>query len=624
MTTVNSLEGVPESSSDGSAPVPFEPEPVSPDPLAALDRTAEETGGPYSLPREYHGSIGRTMFDSPSSADGTITVIVPKEKIESVPSQSMLRIKSADGKVYVAVVTAGPFAEPDGMRADSPSLVVSAVNDSIFLPNYHGRVQIEVLGEEIQGGLTTPRHRPLPNSPVFPVADDEMTQLLRSQGAVRLGVATGHPEVQIRVPSDDKSVLPRHVGVLGTTGGGKTTTVANLIGELQRADASIILFDTEGEYTTLNEEGDDPAMRVARTTRGLDVYGIPDTTVYHLVGRDAANSAHPRLRSFGLNFSTLSPWALKEILDLSDAQETRFLAAYDVTKTVLRQLGIFPAPKSQADERRALEVDELEEGWPNMTLPQVLYVAGGMTNKASGSADEPWGQTPDEFQGRWNEIKRLIAQADPKHQISWRALMARLYRLHRLGIFDRPGVAEPDYSAMLQSGNVTVVDLSDLDSPAIRNLAIAQILQSLQRHRDESYAKASTAGDSLPLAMILIEEAHEFLSAERIRQMPVLFQQVARLARRGRKRWLGLGFITQLPQHLPDEVLALINNWVLHKVQDVNVINRLRRVIPGVDEAMWRSMPAQPPGEAIVSFTHLKRPVTVSMDASPCKLRMVE
>ena len=421
MTTVNSLEGVSESSSAGSAPVPFAPEPISPDPLAALDKTAEEAGGPYTLPPELHGSIGRTMFDSPSSADGTITVIVPKEKIERVPSQSMLRIKSADGKVYVAVVTAGPFAEPDGMRADSPSLVVSAVNESIFLPNYHGRVQVEVLGEEMQGGLTTPRHRPLPNSPVFPVADDEMTQLLRSQGAIRLGVATGHPEVQIRVPSDDKSVLPRHVGVLGTTGGGKTTTVANLIGELQRADSSVILFDTEGEYTTLNEAGDDPPMQAARAARRLDVYGIPNTTVYHLEGRDTANPAHPQLRRFGLKFSTLSPWALKEILDLSDAQETRFLAAYDVTKAVLRQLGIFPAPQSQPDERRALEVDELDEGWPNMTLPQVLYVAGGMTNKASGSADEPWGRTPHEFQGRWNEIKRLIAQADPKHQISWRA-----------------------------------------------------------------------------------------------------------------------------------------------------------------------------------------------------------
>lgn len=616
MTTMKSPEG---------APPPFEPEPVSPDPLAALDKTAEEAGGPYSLPLELQGSIGRTMFDSPSSTDGTITVLLPKENIEQVPSQSMLRIKSADKKVYVAVVTSGPFAEPDGMRADSPGLVVSAVQHGIFLPNYHGRVQVEILGEETQDGLITPRRRPLPNSPVFPVPDDEMTQLLRSRGAVRLGVATGHPEVQIRVPADDKSVLPRHVGVLGTTGGGKTTTVANMIGELQKTDTAVILFDTEGEYTTLNEKGDDPAMQAARVARGLDVYDIPDTTVYHLVGRDTANPAHPQLRSFGLKFSTLSPWALKEILDLSDAQETRFLEAYDLTKDVLRQLEIFPSRDSRDDdERRALEVDELEEGWPSMTLPHLLYVASGMTDKANKRDTEPFMRPPPGFQGRWDHIKRLIVQAEPKQQISWRALMSRLYRLNRLSIFDQPEVDEPDYSEMLRPGNVTVIDLSDLESPTIRNLAIAQILQSLQRHRDESYAQASSDGVSLSLAMILIEEAHEFLSTERIRQMPVLFQQVARLARRGRKRWLGLGFITQLPQHLPDEVLALVNNWILHKVQDVNTINRLRRVIPGVDEAMWRSMPAQPPGEAVVSFTHLKRPVTVSMDAAPCKLRMVE
>ena len=34
---------------------------------------------------------------------------------------------------------------------------------------------------------------------------------------------------------------------------------------------------------------------------------------------------------------------------------------------------------------------------------------------------------------------------------------------------------------------------------------------------------------------------------ERIDKMPVLFQQVARIAKRGRKRWLGLCFVTQLP-----------------------------------------------------------------------------
>ncbi|MBP7146431.1 MAG: ATP-binding protein [Acidobacteria bacterium] len=106
--------------------------------------------------------------------------------------------------------------------------------------------------------------------------------------------------------------------------------------------------------------------------------------------------------------------------------------------------------------------------------------------------------------------------------------------------------------------------------------------------------------------------------------MPVLFQQVARIARRGRKRWLGLVFITQLPQHLPDEVLGLINNWVLHKIGDVNVVNRLRRSIGGIDESLWRHLPALAPGQAVVSFTSLTRPLLVSIDPTPCRLLMNE
>lgn len=104
---------------------------------------------------------------------------------------------------------------------------------------------------------------------------------------------------------------------------------------------------------------------------------------------------------------------------------------------------------------------------------------------------------------------------------------------------------------------------------------------------------------------MFIEEAHEFLSAERIDKMQVLFQQVARIARRGRKRWLGLVFITQLPQHLPDEVLGLINNWVLHKIGDATVVNRLKRSIGSINEALWRHVLSLAPGQAVVSFSTL-------------------
>jgi DNA helicase HerA-like ATPase len=85
-----------------------------------------------------------------------------------------------------------------------------------------------------------------------------------------------------------------------------------------------------------------------------------------------------------------------------------------------------------------------------------------------------------------------------------------------------------------------------------------------------------------------------------------------------------LAFITQLPQHLPDEVLGLINGWILHKIGDANVVQRLRRSIGGISDSLWRQVPSLASGQAIVSVTTLTRPLQVSIDPTPCQLQMVE
>jgi DNA helicase HerA-like ATPase len=166
-----------------------------------------------------------------------------------------------------------------------------------------------------------------------------------------------------------------------------------------------------------------------------------------------------------------------------------------------------------------------------------------------------------------------------------------------------------------------------MDAPYIRNIVIAQILRRLQSCQDTLY-KEHEAGDAkakpLVPVNIFVEEAHEFLSDQRIKQMPNLFEQVVRIARRGRKRHLGLVFVTQLPGHLPDEVFGLINNWILHKISDANVIQRLRKIIPAVDDGTWASLPNLAPGHALASFAHMARPVLASVDPTPCKLLMVE
>ena len=106
--------------------------------------------------------------------------------------------------------------------------------------------------------------------------------------------------------------------------------------------------------------------------------------------------------------------------------------------------------------------------------------------------------------------------------------------------------------------------------------------------------------------------------------MPVLFQQVARIAKRGRKRWLGIVFVTQLPQHLPSEVLGLINNYIIHKIADSGVVDRLKRSISGIDKGLWGMVSGLAPGQALVSMTSMTRPLLVSIDPTPCRLLLTE
>lgn len=591
--------------------------------LTALDELVEQNGG--EIAGLGPAGVGRTMFDSPRSDDGTVTVLLAADQIARLPRQSLVRIKSQDHRTYLGVVVKGPFAEPDGLPADSPALVSVTVRGAVLTPRYHGRVQVELIGEEVDGGSVPPRRRPLPNSEVEVLGNEETARILRTAGDIRLGLVEGRDDdLPVAVPLV-KSVFPRHLGILGTTGAGKSTTVSNVVSQFQAAGVATIILDTEGEYGAINEPTADPDMLRILGRMGRAPQGMRDTHLYHLVGRDTRNPAHPSRRQFSLRFSEVSPYAAMEIMELSDAQQERFLKSYDIAKSMLRHLRLFPRPNNQADEERLLAFDEYEEGYPELRLGHLYDVVAQTAAHVAQAGDA---RLESEFQNARDELNRQIGASNPRHVTSWYALQGRLGRLKRLGIFDRVGangrIETPDYGAMLGAGRVSLIDLSDTESPQLRNLAIAQLLRGVQAAQERAY-EAAVAADRAPTpVMVLIEEAHEFLSAQRIKAMEVLFEQVARIARRGRKRWLGLVFITQLPQHLPDEVLGLVNNWILHKISDSGTVTRLRRSIGGIDDSLWSVMPGLAPGQAVVSFTSLARPLLVSMDPAPCRLLLID
>lgn len=645
------FDPTPSNSTDGTDPRPaeslpqtdsLEPATLEPDDLdPRLAREVAQHGGPFEEPEEYRGSVGRTTFDLPSSKDNLLSVLVRPEDLKQLPSQALVKIGSGpkgDGRVYHGIVVEGPFHEPDGLRADAPVIVMTAVRGAMFMPRYHGRVMVEVLGEVIADGrLAPPRHRPLPNSPVHSLGDEVTARVLGIAGDghdVVLGTVIGHDDLEVRYPSAGragKAVLPRHTGVLGTTGGGKSTTVSGEIYALQRSGVAVVLLDTEGEYARINEPTEDPDMIAALERRGQSPEGVPNTRLYHLVGRAPSNPSHPDRVAFSLPFDQLAPEMVMEVLDLTPAQQGAYQKAYEVTRSLILALKLYGT--TDAEKRTLSDLDELERGFPTMTLSMVRDVVELCARLVAGDLDEGGDLSirkyyAPAFACDASRVVSAVKQGTPKNtqsdRRSWFKVLGALNRLERLKIFDSPKAPPLDFAELTEPGRVSIIDLGDTDSPQMNNLAIAELLRGMLEQQDRTYEASQEKGAEMNRVVVVIEEAHEFLSAQRIGQMPTLAAQVNRIARRGRKRWLGLMFVTQLPQHLPDEVLGLINNYILHKITDSNVISRLKRSVGSIDESLWRRLPSLSAGQAIVKMESMTRPLLVAIDPTPCKLRMID
>lgn len=603
----------------------FAATPIDKSVIENLEALAEKNGGVFKPDAEHEKAVGYTHFDSYRSEENRITVLLTMEKMDSLPLQAMVRIKSRkDNREYIGTVVSGPFAEPDGLSPESTILVSTTVQGKVLTPRYHGRAFIEIVGEVKNEQVIPPRYRPRPNSPVFLIDSAETAKFLKVEGDISIGLAFGYEDIEIKIPSDKKSVLPRHTGILGTTGGGKSTTVSGLLNQLSKVGIASIIFDVEGEYTEIDSPTSDKNMIAALESRGLKPEGIKDVSVFVIEGKESTREKTDKVKKYSVAFSEISPYTIIEILGLSEAQRDRFIATYEICKILMVKLKL--VDQKLANEAELL--DEQENGFPGLTLSFFIDVATYIHGTVSKfpTAKPLWNKdlNSDAAKREMDILIGAFGYDKDKSPTSWQILKSRLWELQRMKVFDVPRSKPLNYSTLLKPNHVSVVDMSDIESPDVRNIMISSFLKGIQRAQEDAFNEAIKKGEKPTPTVIFIEEAHEFLSTEKIKQMPIIYQQVAKIAKRGRKRWLGLAFVTQLPQHLPNEVLALINNYILHKIADHSVIDRLKKTVVGLDDSQWGMVPGLASGQAVVAVSSMSRPLLVSVHPTPVKLRMVD
>jgi uncharacterized protein len=526
-------------------------------------------------------AIGFVNFDAVGGANNEVEVRIPHDKLKQLTRGKYVIITSdVEHEYYLARLTRGPFYTPDAVSRDSAFARASIVQaaDIEFIPDYHGICYAELIGifDINSSHLSGIQTRPHPKSPVFPLPNEKIEDLLRLQGNMYIGQLSGYSDIRVHFNSNSKSVLPRNVGIFGTVGSGKTNSSQVLIEEASANGWAVIVIDVEGEYISMDQPSSEilnnKGLQSVAEKFKIKPEGLKNFQVYYPAGTE---SKRKNALEFNIPFGSLSPYELAAIMGMNETQEDRFVALWDLQKEkVLGPPDKKKKGKNQWEELEKGFIDD-ESEYPDLTISDTIETLNERLREEKGSS-----------KASWLVIKRLLG------------------RLKRFGIFD---TTEDILNAkeLIKAGKVSILDLSNSYTVQVNNVVIAYLLRKIfdLKIKDEN----------LPPTIIFIEEAHTYVSRENAGKMEALMDRLREVTRRGRKRWLGLCFISQQPSHLPDEIFELCNTKIIHQTTGTRNLNALKVSGGNVNEAIWDDVPTLGQGRSIIISPQFQHPIMTNM-----------
>lgn len=435
--------------------------------------------------------------------------------------------------------------------------------------------EIEIEAELVQGRPIETKSRPAPGAVVHDLTDDEVATLLGFAGEMLLGSVSGRESVLFRLQSRNKAVLPRNVGIFGTVGSGKSNTAQVLVEEASANGWAVIVVDVESEYTEMDQPSAETALHgeLARVERAPE--GLSDFSVQHPAG---CGSERAESRAFTLRLADFETSVIAEIVHASLPERNALLECVEHFEQKGR------------NKLATTEMEGLQGLLDPAAQPTLAYTLRNLRDRAA---------------------ERAARSTD---FMDYAGLSTKLMWLLHSGAFDQPNLPALDAAQMLQPGRVTVVDVSTANE-IVKNLVTADLLR-------KTFAFKMVNADAPP-TLLVIEEAHSFVSRERVQTMQATLHMLRSVTRRGRKRWLSMAFVSQQPGHLPPEIFELCNTRIVHTLRSMHNLEALMATAGDVGREVWDRCPLLGAGEAIVTSPQLKRPVMVSVRPARSRRKFV-
>jgi len=440
-------------------------------------------------------------------------------------------------------------------------------------------------------------------------------------------ISVGHLASAESIPAliNINKLITRHSAVLGTTGSGKSTTVAGLLTALSDTNrypsSRILVIDIHGEYSKALSDRSTVFRIYPDKHKGQLTLNVP---FWALSFGELAKVAFGNLEekdatSIGEAIVQLKQESLSKI-SRAGIEESRVTVDSPIPFSIRKlwfdlheKVNHTFVPKEGASE------DEIE-------IAYVLDATGNPIQKGEAATLTPPVYRTVKTTGKKEERVQLSRDTS----VSKKAVSTLLSKLRdpRLDFLFNPDLWAPDVDGNVQNDldvlleswigspkPITILDLSGIPSPILNDLlgALLRILYDAifwSRNIPEG-------GRERPL-LIVLEEAHAYLSKENSGSAA---SEVRRIAKEGRKYGVGMMIVSQRPSEIDTTILSQCGTFFAMRL--ANELDRGHITGAASDnlKGLFDMLPALRTGEAVIVGESVSLPIRALITPPPLNRR---
>jgi len=427
----------------------------------------------------------------------------------------------------------------------------------------------------------------IPPKKVEPAKKEEIEKIFVEslEDTKKFSFATLSTDKSIIVPVDGDKFFSKHIAVVGSTGSGKSHSVAKII---QNA-----IHSKEGEYTGLNNSH-------------IIIFDI----------HSEYKTAFPEASFIDISSLVLPYWMLKsdELQELFIDTEANDHNQRNTFKesVIASRIAHFTGAEEQKsrihfDSPLFFDIDDVlayARSKNNETIDTgEVYASGDKKGQPKTTQGSLYGKLTNFVSRLENRIsdKRLdFLLGEKSKSISFEETLKQI-----LGYGEK-------------KSNITILDLSGIPFEVL-SITVSLISRILfeygyyyKRYRCEK-DPSERINNNVPL-LLVYEEAHKYVPNSDMAKYRASKESIERIAKEGRKYGISLLLASQRPSEISETIFSQCNNFLALRLTNPNDQNYVKRLLPDTLGNLVDKMPSLKAGECLLIGDSVILPSIVQMD----------